>query len=234
VRGEDRGALLALGWLAGTYLIIEFASTSLTEYRPMFKQTRYVSMLSVPGALLAGVGAAWLHRAARARGRLALAALFAILLAGSIATLRREAVFAEARSEPLARIAEHVRRYEGRTIYVTHWLWNTRVGFFMRYRDAYFPSGYAPYRSVLLEDADPRSLNRYVQTLEPGERLAGGLLLDDERLLRSSVGPTETRMVREGEIPAWLAEPPAAWRLVERIGDVALYDVPEGWTWPIP
>jgi hypothetical protein len=39
-------------------------------------------------------------------------------------------------------------------------------------------------------------------------------------------------MVREGEIPTWLATPPRAWRLVARVGEVALYDVPAGFVWP--
>lgn len=238
-RMHARGALLALLWFLATYVVIEFGSTSLTSYRPMFKQARYLSMLAVPGALLAGVGAAWLLRAvtawrSRAVGVGVVAVLLLLVGAGSWETLRGETAAFEARRAPLERLAEQVRAYAGQTIYVTHWLWNTRVGFFMRYAEPYRTSGYAPYQSVRLETANPGSKNRYVQTIAPGEELEGGLLINDEQLLRSSIGPSETRMVREGEIPAWLAEVPAEWRLVSRVGEVAMYEVPRGWKWPGP
>jgi hypothetical protein len=120
---------------------------------------------------------------------------------------------------------------------VTHWFWNTEVGFFMRFEKAYFPSGYDPYHAVRLASADSTSLNRYVQTLEAGERIGPGLLIQDERLFAVSQGESESWSVGLHEIPEVLSRIPPEWRLLERVAlsdryVAALYDIPEGATWP--
>jgi 4-amino-4-deoxy-L-arabinose transferase-like glycosyltransferase len=241
-----RGALLAALWFMLTWLLLEFGSVSLSDYQQLSKEARYFSVVSIPTVLLAGCGMAWLRGAAgrfsrgRSRGLAGGAAVLVgvLVVVGSIWTLQwQKNEFAERRAN-LRKLRDHVRRYEGRTIYVTHWLWNTGVGFFMRFQDDYFPSGYDPTHALNPETVNRMSKNRYVQTLEPGEPMGPGLLLHDERLFDASRGATGSLVVEVGDIPEALARVAATWRLVERIGVgdryvVALYDVPDGSTWPV-
>jgi hypothetical protein len=231
-------------WFILTWLFIEFATTSLTEYRLMFKSVRHMSVLSIPGVLLAGVALARLREAATGSpGRPAVlpVALVTLVLAGAFASsamtsARRIQGKLETRA-PLQRVRAHVQEWRGSTVYVTHWLWNSRVGFDMGYDDPYFPSGFDPYHSVLLDTADPDSKNLYVQLLEAGQELAPGILLHDESLFEASLGIHSTGSVGIGEIPVVLANPPAEWRRIDRIpmpgdGAVVIYEIPEGARWP--
>jgi hypothetical protein len=155
----------------------------------------------------------------------------------SLRTLYVEGRPLRAQQAKIRTVRDHVLRYEGKPVYVTHWFWNTEVGFFMRFDDDYFPSGYDPYHAVRLETADASSFNRYVQTLEPGAAIGPGLLVHDERLFEVSQGERESWSVGRGEIPEVLARIPQEWRLVERVAlsdryAAALYEIPEGATWP--
>lgn len=243
--GKRREALLFAVWVALTWLLLEFGSVSLTDYQQLTKEVRYFSVVSLPTVIMAGYGMAWIRRFAgrfhvpSGRGLSAgVVAVVALLVAGTSAwTLQSQKDRLTSQRTNLHRLRDHVRHYEGKTIYVTHWLWNTGVGFFMRFDDAYFPSGYDPYHAVRVETADTASRNRYVQTLEPGAPMGPGLLLHDERLFEVSLGIRDSWSFGVGEIPETLARIPAEWRLVDRldVGDrylVALYDVPEGSTWP--
>ncbi len=237
---RHRGALLVLAWFVCTYLVIEFGSSSATEYRPLFKQVRYVTVIAVPGAILAGVGLAELNRLlgrVLRNGTLAAALTIAVLAAVGVGAVRTMASVREwglEQREDIREIRDVVREHEGRPIYVMHWLWNTRVGYFLRYTSGYEPSGYDPYHAVRLDRVDRSSLNRYVQSLEPGEPMPAGLLIVDELLLDMSLRSERViGLVGPGEIPPWLARPPAGWRLLRRIGSVALYELPDG-EWPGP
>jgi hypothetical protein len=92
---------------------------------------------------------------------------------------------------------------------------------------------------VHLDSADRASLNLYVQTLEPGQPMRPGLLVHDELLFQASRGERKAGSVGLGEIPDVLSRMPAEWRLIERIPvsdryEAALYEIPEGATWPAP
>ncbi|MFC1572478.1 glycosyltransferase family 39 protein [Candidatus Eisenbacteria bacterium] len=241
-----RGALLATAWFVVTYLIMELGSTSLSEYRPLFKQARYLSILTVPGSVLAGACLVELQSLFSSRqagtsgkpvfrntaGGLLAAALLAAVFAGSLVTLAKPNPWRTRMRRIVEETGERSRRFQGQTIYVMHWVWNTRVGYYMGYDDAYFPSGYDPYAAVALDKAENRSLNRYVQSLTPGERMQPGLLILDEKLLADSRGEQTNLMVGPGEVPECLFDPPEEWQLLERIGDAALYQIPAGSIWP--
>jgi len=242
---RDRRALALSAWFVATWLLIEYVSSSLTEYRPLYKYVRYASILSVPGVLLSGFGLVWLRRwvdrAARYEwrfvpGGVSVALVLVILAATSLHTLRLRGVRVALMHSQLDTLRERVRAVDGRTVYVTHWLWNTRVGYFMDFRDDYFPSGYDPYHAVRLASADARSKNRYVQSLAPGQEMAPGLLVHDESLLAASRGERHDHFVTAGEIPALLAEPPPEWRLIQRLDvgrhELVLYEIPPGARWP--
>jgi hypothetical protein len=253
-----REALFLVLWMGLTWAFLDFGSLSVTEYRPLSKEVRYFSVVSVPAVILAGYAIAWARGAAarrraalssaargavgaRSRGRwvegavVAAACLFVAVV--SMRTLHSERAPLRAQQAKLRSVRDHVRRYEGKPVYVTHWYWNTQVGFFMRFEDEYFPSGYDPYHAVRRASVDAASLNRYVQTLEPGAPMGPGLLVHDERLFEVSEGKRESWSVGRGEIPEVLARIPPQWRLVDRasLSDryaVALYEIPEGASWP--
>jgi hypothetical protein len=242
---RDRRGWLLTAWLAAIYLIMEFGTTSVTSYRPLFKQLRYLSVVMVPGALLAGAGLAEIRRriVGLSAGRLPVrgavrvangstALLLLGALAGSVATLGHMEAWGEQERRRVTAVARHVRAHTGEAVYVVHWLWNARVGYFMSYDDAYFPSGYTPYAAVSAETTDPRSRNRYVQSLSAGEPMAPGILIVDERMLDISLRSDRvTGMLGPGEIPAMLRNPPDSWPVIERIDGVTIYEIPGG-TWP--
>ncbi|UCG51800.1 MAG: glycosyltransferase family 39 protein [Candidatus Latescibacterota bacterium] len=240
-----RAALFIALWIAMTFALLEFGSISLTEYRPLSKEVRYFSVVSVPMVILAGYGVLWIRRVAtrwqRGGGGVfstgIVVAVFVLVALTSIITLHSQRERVRDQRTNLVKLRDHVRRYEGRPIYVTHWLWNTKVGYFMRFEEEYLPSGYDPYHAVHLESADSTSMNRYVQTLKPGEPMGPGLLVHDERLFEISQGETESWSIGRGEIPEVLARIPSEWRLVDRVTIserfvLALYDIPEGAVWP--
>jgi hypothetical protein len=242
---KRREALLVALWIAITWLLLEFGSVSLSEYQQLSKEVRYFSVVSVPTVLLAGYGMAWIRRAAsgfrggRGSGFSAgsVAVVAALVVVASTWTLQLLKDHMEVQRANVARLREHVRQYQGKPIYVTHWFWNTEVGFFLAFEDDYYPSGYHPYRAVNLATADSTSMNRYVQTLKPGEPMGRGLLLHDERLFDASLGRTQSWYVGRGEIPEALPSLVEPWRLVERLVIsesfvLMLYEVPEGAAWP--
>jgi len=231
-----RGPVLVTAWFVLVYLVIEFGSSSLTDYRPLFKQERYLSIVLVPGAILAGIGLGDLRIALRSRARgLAMVvpvAVVALTLIGAVRTIEYRTAWGQIRRAELGSLAGLVREHRGEVVYVMHWLWNTRVGFFMNYAPEYAPSGYAPYHALRLDRVDPGSRNRYVQSLVPGEAMAPGILLVDEALLEASRSPVRrVGLVGPGEVPEVLAEIPERWPLLARVGSVAVYDV-RGGPWP--
>jgi hypothetical protein len=240
--GKRRDALFLAAWIALTWAYLDFGSLSLTEYRPLSKEVRYFSVVSVPAVILAGFGIARARGVAAGRfgkrgAAAALGAICAFVVIVSVWTLRVERSPVRAQQAKIGEVRDQVRRYAGQPVYVTHWFWNTEVGFFMGFDDEYFPSGYDPYHAVRLATADAKSLNRYVQTLEPGDEIGPGLLVHDERLFEASEGERESWSVGRGEIPSVLARIPAEWRLLARVVvsgrySAALYEIPEGAVWP--
>ncbi len=240
-RRRHRGALVTAAWFVLGWAALEYAPSSLTTYRPLYKYVRYLSLLSIPGVLLAAYAFEQVRGTVRAgRGaRTACVAgvmLAALLLAGSLRTLRAVSVSVDPLRAQLARVQARVTETLPGTVYVTHWLWNTRTGWFARFDDPWFPSGYHPYRAFDSTTADPRSRNRYVQTLAPGEPMAPGLLIVDRAYLDASLGRRRDNSLRPGDIPSVLDAPPASWRVVDRlrVGDheVVLYKIPAGARWP--
>ncbi len=239
-RGPRQARLFAL-WLIAVGVFIELGSTSLVEYRPIPKLPRYLSVLVVPSAVVIGMGLLSLHDLLRrfrlpigrlTAGSLVVGMLLAAVFAGSIVTLKRLGDTERPRHDLNVGVARWVERYRGRPVYVMHWLWNSRVGFFTHYDNAYFPTGFRPYGAVRLETVDPHSLNRYVQTLTPGDSIDSGMLIIDERILELSRGPERRSILSDvGEVPEVLFSPPPEWRLLQRFDGVALYDVPAG-IWP--
>lgn len=231
-----RGPVLVTAWFVLVYLVIEFGSSSLTDYRPLFKQERYLSIVLVPGAILAGVALGdlrmMLGSRAPALARIVPLTLLVLCSIGAVRTIEYRTAWGQIRRGELQALGDVVRDHRGQVVYVMHWLWNTRVGFFLDYAPEYVPSGYAPYHALRLDRVDRGSRNRYVQSLVPGEAMAPGILLVDETLLEASRSPVRRiGLVGPGEVPEVLAQIPDRWPLVARIGSVAVYDV-RGGPWP--
>lgn len=246
---KNRGALFVGLWFALTWVLLEFGSISLTEYRQLSKEVRYFSVVSIPIVILAGYGMAAIGRFVNGWGagrwnatlgrRLSVAAVAMVaflVVTTSAWTLQMQKNARHEQRTSLIELRDHLRANEGNPVYITHWLWNTEAGFFMRFAEDYFPTGYDPYHAVHIASADSTSLNRYVQTLKPGEPMRAGLLMHDERLFAVSQGEVDSWSIQPGEIPEALANIPADWRLVGRFPVshkyvVALYEIPEGAVW---
>ncbi len=242
---RHREALFLAVWITATWLIMEFGSSSITDYRPIFKEARFLSVMAIPLVLLSGYALSELRRAAAgignlakvtARGSVIVIGIFLLVSASSYLSLKRVDGWKGESRARLHAVRDHIRKVQGGTIYVTHWLWNTRVGFYTGYDPEYFPSGYDPYHAVLLEKADSDSKNRYVQTLVSGEEMAPGLLLHDEHLFGLRRESHSTGLHGEGEIPGILADPPVYWRLVDAVemgggNRMLIYEI-DGGVWP--
>jgi hypothetical protein len=245
IRSRNRPALFLVLFLAVMWLLMDFMSTSLTTYHPLYRALRHASILSVPAVLLSGYGVAWVRRSidglagrrgVRAAGSIAAVLLVAVVLLGSLVTLTKAGRSSAELRAQLKRLRDYVVAARGETVYVPHWVWNIRVAYFMDFDDRYLPSGYDPYHAVRLSSADSQSLNRYVQTLKRGEAMRGGILIDDETLLNASRGEGDVGLVGRGEIPPVLARPPSQWRLIDRFtvagSTIAVYQIPDGYPWP--
>jgi hypothetical protein len=135
----------------------------------------------------------------------------------SVVTLRTGSAAIAERRAGIRAVAGYVRDGKGEVVYVTHWFWNTAVGFFNGFEDDYFPHGYDPYHAVNLSLADADSKNRYVQSLAPGETMDAGILVHDLFLFEASRGAEMSYGVGRGEIPAAMSDIPESWRLAQTI-----------------
>jgi len=242
---RNRRAALFAAWLFVTWIAMEFGSSSITHYRPLFKEARFLSLLAIPGSITAGFALARIRAITLespvlsrvfSRGTALIAIALVTVAAASVLSLYKQGRWEVEQHSQLQAVAAHVRAARGETIYVTHWLWNTRVAYFLGFDDDYFPSGYDPYHAVSIDKADRRSKNRYVQTIAPGEKLDPGILLHDEKLFQTKRPDNRTGLQGKGEIPSLLAHPPEEWSLMDRIeigrnSVVAIYRIPGG-RWP--
>jgi hypothetical protein len=141
----------------------------------------------------------------RSRGRIAPAIIITVFVASSILYLDKSRVYIRNQKKFINKVEDIVLEYRGDVIYSTHWLWNSRVGFFMDYVDDYFPSGYHPYRAFDPGKADPASKNLYFQLIDGGEILKSGILLFDLGLFDVSRGKIQgSNMLNRGDIPLYL------------------------------
>lgn len=248
VISRRRGVLLAFLWFFVTWLLIEFGSSSLTEYRPLFKQVRYMSVLTLPAVLCGGMGIAEMRSIVsnvrnslvkRYFGGSAVVTIFSLFIASSLLYLYQGSGYIREQRKFIKAAGSVVRQHEGDVIYVTHWLWNSRVSFFMGYKDDYFPSGYHPDHALAMETADPDSKNLYVQLLKDGDRMRPGILLFDKSLFEYSCREERVSgMIGPGEIPYYLQESVSSMDTITDIdmgGDrrLKIVEVPE-MKWSIP
>lgn len=213
---RKRELILVCSWFVFTWLLMEFGSSSLTEYRPLFKQARYLSVLAPPAVLCGGMALAEIRsiicnfrgmKFPKHSGSIVVIFILGIFTASSLLYLHRSRSYMRIEKKFVNTAAGIIRKYEGQVIYTTHWLWNSRVGFFLGYKDEYLPSGYAPYRAFNPETADPGSKNLYIQMQKKGEQLKKGILLFDEKLYEISSGQKKgAHMLKEKDIPLYLGE----------------------------
>jgi hypothetical protein len=197
--------------------------------------------LYVPGTVLAGFGAAVVVRLARRRLPVwvPILSMVAFVGFGSWLTLERNTTWRSNERKQLHAIRDSIvgAARRGETIYVSHWLWNTRAAFYLGYDDGYTTSGYAPYQAVRRDRIDLASNIRYVQSLTAGEWMDPGILLNDIGLFRLSVGERQVSLVGPGDIPSILGRTPPEWTpldtvRVNRINEVAILRIPPGTLWP--
>jgi 4-amino-4-deoxy-L-arabinose transferase-like glycosyltransferase len=245
---RKRSLLLVCLWFIAEWAFIEFGSSSVMTYRPLFKQVRYMSVLVLPAVLSAGIGIAELRNIVLGwRGyvvksyisQVAVIMIFVLFFASSLLFLYRGGAYKRAQRSFIQTVAENVRKYRGEVVYVTHWLWNSRVAYFMGYQDDYFTSGYHPDHALDMDTADPDSRNLYVQLLESGDQLKPGILIFDEALFElSNRDERVSGMIGPGEIPYYVKEFAWSGELIADIdmeGDrrLKVFEI-QGGRWNIP
>lgn len=131
---KRRELIFMTAWFAAMWLIIEFGSSSIREYRPLFKEVRFMSLLAIPGVLLAGRTLVELRLAVSgkgtrvthtAKGAVVAATVLVLIFSSSVVGLERSGRWMAERRAALNDVRNHICKVHGGTIYVTHWIWNT-------------------------------------------------------------------------------------------------------------
>ena len=114
----------------GLYLYFEFGSTSLTEYHPIWKLDRYLTILSVPAVLLVGAAVDKLYTTLRPLPKILLFAflmghfIFALLIPFFFTSLMTGGP--ERYNETFQRLTERLESYQVETIAVISPRWSLR------------------------------------------------------------------------------------------------------------
>ncbi len=213
-----RAIAVPLLWLVPVLGFLEFGSISPTRYVPIHKSYNYLSLVTVPGALLAGYCLSAISRSWRAgRGLAAASAVAACLVLTSLYGTYRIFGNSEADSRPYVVVYAELTRRPVRPIYVHHFRWKLVLEYFFRYRRS-------DIRMVWDRPEPPRVHDAY-------------LVIHDRYLYWTTAGrpiaraPGQPATTQEGEVlPEYLLAPPEEWRLLEsftaKYGRVRLFFVP--------
>ena len=158
------------------YLVFEFGSASPVSYRPFWKLDRFLTILSVPGALVVALA---MERMASVRGRLASlackAAAVGLLVAYVVVSWAMVMEMDRAQtpvSETYARTFDRLRALDlSPRIYVVHWRWEQRGRTYMRMA----PS--QPHEFRLLNGVDVASIHSAVVIVDESFFGPGGEFL---------------------------------------------------------
>jgi 4-amino-4-deoxy-L-arabinose transferase-like glycosyltransferase len=201
-----RVVAVPLLWLVPVLGYLEFGSISPSRYVPIHKAYQYLSLITVPGALLAGYGVSRLARARLPRGgaRLAAAALAALLvlssLYGTYAIRRRS----DDDARPYLVVHDALARAPVRPVWVHHFRWKLFLEYFFRYQRL-------DIRMVAGDGRPPRDAylvvhDRYLYWTTTGQPIA-----------RAPGRPAYTQ--EHERLPEYLFAPPEEWRLLEEFTD---------------
>ena len=215
-----RAAAVPLLWLVPVLGFLEFGSISPTRYVPIHKSYNYLSLVTVPAALLAGYCLSAIARSWPAgRGRAAAGAVAACVVLTSLYGAYRILGNSEADSRPYVVVYATLTQSPARPIYVHHFRWKLVLDYFFRYRRS-------DIRMVWDRPAPTQARDAY-------------LVVHDRYLYWTTAGrpivraPGRPASTQEGEVlPEYLFAPPPTWALLDdfsdRFGHVRLFWIPDG------
>lgn len=236
---RDRAHVLLLLWGLPLLLFLEFGTMSLSHYVPIFKRTRFLTVVLAPLSLLAAsmlcAVVPWLRerwqRAPRWRAWRAVivsGGVFALLvgLADSLYVLRRDrAPLALAGAQTRA-AAALLSSDPAMPVFLDHWRTACRLAYYLDFRggSSFYLGAEDRARMVRGTGADVSRL-RYLSWYPDADSLPPGFIVLDDAVLDavSKADSTSTGPFFAGEVPAYASPPPASWRLLRRIGPWRIY-----------
>jgi hypothetical protein len=239
---RTRAHVLLLLWALSLLLFLEFGTMSFNRYVPIFKRTRFLTVVAAPLSLLAAsmlcAVAPWLRerwRRAR-RGRVWRAVIVSggvfVLLVGvadSLYVLRRDrAPLALAGAQTRAAVAL-LSSEPALPVFLDHWRTASRLAYYFGFREgsSFYVGADDRARMVRGEGAD-RSRLSYLSWYPDPDRLPPGFIVLDDAVMDAvaRADSTSTGPFFAGEVPAYAYGPPASWRLLRRIGTWRIYRNP--------
>lgn len=222
--GRERTRLLV--WIGVLFAFLQFGSMSLTEWVPILKRVRFVTILSLPGAVLVGSVVAglagwtderrrwiptpvWTRPVLRAGVAVGLAGLLGLCI-WRIDLDRSGRV---PRNAAFERVGQMVA--EEPVVFTDHWRTAIRLAYY-----AGFAAGADYYRGADDRGRMDRAAQSddarigYLQWFADADEVPAGLVVLDEEAMRDLRKLAGTGRTYAGnDIPAWVLAPPPAWAL---------------------
>jgi len=231
---ESRRRRLLL-WLAVLVVFLQLGSMSLSEYVPILKRTRFLTILSVPAAVfvasvLAGLAGwaderlAWMPRRRIwiLLSRITVIASLALTSAMSVRVISRAGSFEAARADAYREICGELRAEPEQVVVVDHWRTTIRLAYYLGFEEG--ARSYEGAEDQLRMDPEhqpPESRFRYLSWYDSPEQIPPqALVIVDQEVLADSALLTDAeRTFRESDIPSWAWPPSEHWdSLVDSAG----------------
>ena len=235
----SRARVLLLLWALSLLLFLEFGTMSFSRYVPIFKRTRFLTVVAAPLSLLAasmlGAVVPWLRerwqRAPRWRAWRAVTVaggVFVLLvgLADALYVLRRDrAPLALAGAQTRA-AAVLLSSEPALPVFVDHWRTACRLAYYLGFQGgSSFYLGADDHARMLRGPGTEGSRLRYLSWYPVADSLPPGFIVLDDAVLDAvaRADSTSTGPFFAGEVPAYAGRPPVSWRLLRRIGAWRIY-----------
>jgi hypothetical protein len=222
--GRDRIRLLV--WTGVLFAFLQFGSMSLTEWVPVLKRVRFLTILSLPGAVLIGSTLAglagwtgddrsWIagHRAIRGTLRLGTIAGIAGLTVLCIWRIELDRATRVPRNAAFETVGAMIR--EEPTVITDHWRTAIRLAYYSGF-DAGSHYYHGSNDRGRMERSSMRQGSRiaYLQWFDSAETMPPGLVILDEEAMRDLRKMAATGRTYAGnDIPAWVLDLPDRWVL---------------------
>jgi 4-amino-4-deoxy-L-arabinose transferase-like glycosyltransferase len=236
---RTRAHLLLLLWVLPLLLFLEFGTMSFTRYVPIFKGTRFLSVVAAPLSLLVAsmlcAVAPWLRerwrRAPRWRAWRAVIVSTGIVVllvgvADSLYVLRRDHVRRALAGAQIRAVVALLSSEPDLPVFIDHWRTAHRLTYYFGFREGsnFYLGVDDRARMVRGAGADSSRL-RYLAWYPVPDSLPPGLIVLDDAVLDAvaRADSTSSGPFFAGEVPAYGYRPPASWRLLRRIGSWRIY-----------
>jgi hypothetical protein len=236
---RNRTDVPLLLWALSLLLLLEFGTMSFSRYVPIFKRTRFLTVVAAPLSLLAAsmlcTVVPWLReRWQRSPGRRAWRAVIVsggvfVLLVGlgdALYVLRRDrAPLALAGTQTRA-AADLLSSRPELPVFIDHWRTACRLAYYLGFRGgSSFYIGADDHARMVRSAGAAGSRLRYLSWYPLADSLPPGFIVLDDAVLNavSRADSTSTGPYFAGEVPDYANRPPASWLLLRRIGSWRIY-----------